>query len=74
MHDRTDDLIRRALAAYLRTGGDPDDVNRARSTVEEIKELSYVVLRSKSSVIAVYRVRTYDGVLRRMKRWPKTIT
>jgi hypothetical protein len=32
--------------------------------------LQYVILRNVDGVLAVYRVRTDNGLLRRMKRWP----
>ena len=42
------------------------------SGVEEIDGRSYVVLRNVRGVLAVYRERT-DGVLKRLKRWPKEL-
>jgi hypothetical protein len=67
------DLLRRAIAAYHRAG----ELERTGDTSRVVRrqELTYVVLRSKAGdVLAVYRVRTYDGVLRRMKRWPAAVT
>lgn len=62
-----DDLTRRAFAAYFRTGGmdQPGDT----SGVVRWDEKLYVVLKNQEGTLAVYRVR-YDGVLRRMRRWP----
>lgn len=65
------DLMRRALAAYVRSGGDPSEIT---PVVEELDGRQYVVLRDPGGVAAVYRVRAYDGILRRMKRWPQAIT
>jgi len=41
------------------------------SDVETIKGLDYVCLRNVNGTLAVYRVRN-DGVLRRLRRWPKS--
>lgn len=62
-----DELTRRALAAYFRTGG-TGQPGRASGVVERDGKL-YVVLGSSRGVLAVYRVRN-DGMLRRMRRWP----
>jgi len=61
-----DDLARRAQAAYFRTGGEQ---SVSDSRVVEHDDKLYVVLRSATETLAVYRVRN-DGVLRRMRRPP----
>jgi hypothetical protein len=68
----TDDLVRRARAAYYREGyvGDPETTS---GHVTELDGKRYVVLAGAHGVIAVYRVRTFDGVLRRMRRWPADV-
>lgn len=62
------DLLRRAKIAYLQTGGaeTPND----RSGYKMLRGLGYVVLHGARGVLAVYRVRTDNGLLRRLKRWP----
>lgn len=62
-----DDLTRRAMAAWFRTGG--TDQPSKDSGTEELDGKVYVVLRNVRGVMAVYRVRN-DGILRRMKRPP----
>ena len=66
----TDDLVRRALAAYFRGGADIQPANT--SGVVEHEGKSYVVLHNVNGILAVYRVRN-DGVLKGLKRWPKAI-
>jgi hypothetical protein len=65
------DLKRRALAAYFRTGGtgQPD----GSPALVEVDGKQYAVLGNGDTVLAVYRVRAYDGVLQRLKRWPASI-
>lgn len=63
----TDDLIRRALAAYFRTGGTEQPAGGG--DLVEHDGMTYVVLRNVSGILAVYRVRN-DGILKRLKRWP----
>jgi hypothetical protein len=69
-----DDLTRRALVAYIRIDGAAGSVSEQRSGPVTHEGKTYVVLRpaSGSEVLAVYRYRT-TGLLRRLKRWPKTI-
>jgi hypothetical protein len=67
-----EDLIRRAFSAWFRSGGTQQPAVTL-STVEELDEKVYVVLRNSNEILAVYRVRPSDGVLRRMKRWPHQI-
>jgi hypothetical protein len=64
-----DDLTRRALAAYFRSGG--FDVPDGADVAEHDGRL-YVVLSHASGILAVYRVRG-SGALRRMKRWPPEV-
>lgn len=67
-----DDLKRRAFAAWFRSGSNiqPGD---GVSGVEEHGGKEYVVLRNGvDNVLAVYRVRN-NGVLKGLKRWPKSI-
>lgn len=65
-----DELTRRALAAYFRSGG-TDQPGRGSGVVERDGKL-YVVLGSARGILAVYRVRN-DGMLRRMRRWPSDL-
>ena len=67
----TSQLATRAVAAYYRTGKHAPGVGGA--DVWELDDRQYVVLHDADSVLAVYRVRPSDGVLRRMRRWPKAI-
>jgi hypothetical protein len=62
------DLLRRAKAAWAATGepGAPT----ARGGVEVVDGLGYVVLYGRGDVLAVYRVRPDNLLLRRLKRWP----
>ena len=71
-----DSLTRRALAAWYRTGGSEP----ASARVVERNGLIYVVVDPlggvadrPAEVLAVYRVRPVDGVLRRMRRPPAEI-
>ena len=65
-------LTRRAKAAWFDTGGDgtPDDT----SGYVTHAGLGYVVLRQGAGILAVYRVRSDNLMLRRMKRPPKGLT
>ena len=65
-------LTRRAKAAWFDTGGDgtPDD----SSGYATHEGLGYVVLRQGGGILAVYRVRSDNLMLRRMKRPPKGLT
>lgn len=71
------ELIRRAVATYLgASSGDPiaaaHQIHTAQDTT--VDGLRYVVLRAQAGdVLAVFRVRPVDGVLRRMKRWPRAL-
>jgi hypothetical protein len=66
-----DDLIRRALGAYYRSGG--FDIPAGESGVVMNDGLVYVRLFNGSRVLAVYRLDN-AGRLKRLKRWPKPVT
>jgi hypothetical protein len=73
-----DDLVLRAMRAYRiaeakESGLVVHQQPSNRSRVVEHNGLRYVVLVNVSGVIAVYRVRTDNGLLRRLKRWPVEI-
>lgn len=63
-------LVRRAQAAYFRSGGNLQP--SAASGVVSVDGLDYVVLRNVGGVLAVYRVRN-DGMLKGLKRWPSSL-
>ena len=65
-----DEIKRRAMAAWFRSGGFDQPANY--SSVERAGGKDYVVLRNVRGVMAVYRIRN-DGVLKRLKRWPEEI-
>lgn len=65
------DMLRRAQVAWIKTGG--TEPPNKRSAVQTVDGLVYVVLRGKRGVLAVYRARTDNGLLRRMKRWPEAV-
>ncbi len=69
--DQQADLTRRAKAAWFAAGedGTPDDSSGYMTRTG----LGYVVLRSAGTVLAVYRVRSDNLMLRRMKRPPKAL-
>jgi hypothetical protein len=60
------DVTRRALAAYFRSGGIDQPAN---SGVIEYNGKAYVVLENFNGILAVYRIRN-DGMLKRLRRWP----
>ena len=64
-----EDLLRRAMAAWFRSGSIEQP---AASHVSEHAGKTYVVLKSVNGTLAVYRVRT-DGILKRLKRWPSEV-
>lgn len=70
--DSSEPLVRRAFAAYYRSapagGSLPEPANT--SFLCDLDGKQYVVLGNMNGVLAVYRVRTYDGILKRMRRWP----
>lgn len=66
-----DDLVRRALAAYFRSGEHDQPSKGGRVAAHDGK--FYVLLRSVRGLVAVYRIRAYDAVLKRLRRWPEEI-
>lgn len=68
------DLLRRAFSAYFRTAKNSGESLQQPSSDSAVCATAdgrhYVVLRSVSGILAVYRVRTPDGTLKRLKRWP----
>ena len=69
-----DDLTSRAYSAYFASEGDRADQPAAlASGVTTDGDRRYVVLRNTNRILAVYRVRRYDGRLKRLRRWPATI-
>ena len=63
-------LISRAMAAYFRIGSGQQLADK--SAVRTLDAKRYVVLANDNGPLAVYRVRG-DGILRRMRRWPKEL-
>lgn len=62
------DLVRRASAAWQQV---EEGEGAALATFKLHKGLGYVVLRDASDkVLTVYRVRSDNLALRRLKRWP----
>ena len=75
-----DDLVSRAIRAYWiaetkeGSGANVPTQPSKRSSVINHDGLKYVVLCSVGGVvIAVYRVRSDTGLLRRLKRWPAAL-
>lgn len=64
------ELLRRAMAAWFRSGGTDQPSND--SHVEVLNGLRYVVLVNTNGVLAVYRVKN-DGLLRVLTRWPAAL-
>ena len=56
------------MAAWFRSGGTDQPANTSHAADHDGRR--YVVLKNVNGPLAVYRVRSNDGVLRRMKRWP----
>ena len=71
------DLLSRAHAAYfaaVQNEGEMPLQPSRNSSVNTISDgRSYVVLRSAAGVVAVFRVRTPSGALKRLKRWPAAL-
>jgi hypothetical protein len=65
-----DDLLRRALAAYFKSGG--QDQPAGDSGVKSVDGLDYVRLKNVGGTLAVFRVDTV-GRLKRLKRYPKAL-
>lgn len=65
------DILRRALAAWFKTGGTerPNETSRVKVHQGRV----YAVLHGTSGVLAVYRVRPDNMGLRAMRRWPSSI-
>ncbi len=63
------EMVRRAMAAWFRTGGPNAPIPANTSSVEEHDGKFYVELHNVNGTLAVYRIRN-DGILKRMKRWP----
>lgn len=73
---RDRDLERRATAAYYRTADTGiGQVMHPSAQVVQIDGLDYVHLSNVNGTLAVYRVRTVNGVevLKGLKRWPKAL-
>jgi hypothetical protein len=69
-------LATRAAAAYYRIAGhDHGSPPPAIASVRvcDLDGKRYVVVQNVNAALEVYRVRPSDGVLRRMRRWPKAI-
>ena len=65
------ELIRRAFAAYFRSGANQQpDASASNTVVHEGK--TYVVLTNVNGILAVYRVLN-DGGLKGLRRWPKGV-
>ncbi len=65
-----DEMVRRAMAAYFRSGWIDQPANTSSVRTHNKKE--YVVLENVRGVLAVYRIKN-DGFLKRLKRWPAEI-
>jgi hypothetical protein len=64
----------RAMMAWKRSEGFSAD--QPMSTVMQYEfpgEKVYVVLENRNGILAVYRVRRFDGTLKRLKRWPSEL-
>jgi hypothetical protein len=72
------DYPTRALAAYYRVLARrhrvnlPVDALPSHIVEETIAERDYIIIGNGYRTLAVYRVRS-DGLLRRLKRWPKAL-
>ena len=67
--DTDDRLVKRAIAAYVRTSEAASPEMPSDSGVADLDGKIYVVLEIASRILAVYRVRN-DGMLKRLRRWP----
>jgi hypothetical protein len=66
-------LLRRAFAAYFRSGGEfAMQPSASNSGLVFHNDKAYVVLRNGSDTLAVYRVRN-DGILKGLRRWPAAL-
>ena len=68
------ELVRRATAAWHRSGGIASVCTDTSGAVL-VDGKAYVVLRASDDqlLLAVYRVRAHDGILKRLKRWPDEV-
>ncbi|MBU9283727.1 hypothetical protein [Burkholderia multivorans] len=68
-----DNLIQRATRAHRifvsKNGGVADIPSNSTSGVCGHAGREYVVLRNVRGIMAIYRIRSDTGVLRRLKRW-----
>jgi len=64
-----EDYVRRAIAAWFRSGGPGQPMPANSSSVQDHDGKFYVELHNGNGTLAVYRIRT-DGILKRLKRWP----
>ncbi len=71
VNEAMDKIVARAYSAWFRSGANIQPANTSGLVTYDGKD--YVVLENNGGVLAVYRVRTPDGRLRRMKRPPKAI-
>ena len=69
--DSGEPLVRRAFAAYYRSGPAGGSLPEPANTsfLCELDGKQYVVLENFAGILAVYRVRN-DGILKGLKRWP----
>lgn len=64
----------RAQAAFLMSDTSGVTADQIRSTYTmKINDRQYVVIDGANRRFAVYRVRSYDGFLRMLRRWPKEL-
>jgi hypothetical protein len=71
MENASSDLVRRAIAAWYRSGNTRQPASESRQQEHDGK--TYVVLlAAEGDLLAVYRVRT-DGVLKHLRRWPTDV-
>lgn len=67
-------FMTRAMTAYFKTMIGSNQIAMQpsnESAFECVGDRRYVVLRNVSGTLAVYRIRSCDKVLKRLKRWPK---
>lgn len=69
--DQRADLLRRAMAAWFKTGG--TETPTGASGIKMRLGLAYVALHGSTGLLAVYRVRPDNLALRAMKRWPESV-
>lgn len=69
-----DELLRRALAAYYRATSTDAQPDTDTSRVVEHAGRLYVRLADRDgNLVAVFRVRAYNGILKRLRRWPEAL-